>query len=63
MCSSDLLAPHACVDVACGWNAAPPNVDVRACVDNGGYDCASSTSSQNNECHEDNNEVDVEGCP
>ena len=55
------LAPHACVDVACTWSAAPSTVDIRACVDNGGYDCASSTSSQNNECHEDNNRADRSG--
>jgi hypothetical protein len=43
------------------WNGAPATVDVRACVDNGGYGCASSSSSQNNECHEDNNRDDEAG--
>ncbi|MEZ4401276.1 MAG: VCBS repeat-containing protein [Kofleriaceae bacterium] len=55
------LAPGACIDVDCTWTAAPTNVDVRACVDNGGYDCAASTSTQNNECREDNNRADQSG--
>jgi hypothetical protein len=51
------LAPGACVDVACSWPAPAPSgpVDVRACVDNAGYDCSSGASGGNNECHEDNN--------
>ena len=55
------LAPDVCIDVSCVWNAAPATIDVRACVDNGGYDCGSATSSQNNECHEDNNRDDEAG--
>ncbi|MBZ0237435.1 MAG: VCBS repeat-containing protein [Deltaproteobacteria bacterium] len=55
------LPPGACVDVACAWPSAPAQIDVRACVDNGGYDCQSSTSSDNNECIEDNNRSDASG--
>ena len=51
------LAPSACVDVSCTWPEPVPSgaVDVRACVDNDGYDCASGAAGGNNECHEDNN--------
>ncbi len=55
------LPPGACVDVHCVWLAAPSQVDVRACVDNGGFECQSSTSSDNNECIEDNNRSDADG--
>jgi hypothetical protein len=42
---------------------APSTVDVRACVDNEGYDCAASASSggANNECREENNLADGVG--
>jgi hypothetical protein len=57
----DSVGPGACVDVACEWRGAPNPVDVRACVDNGGFDCASATGNANNECHEDNNLDDTAG--
>jgi len=57
----DSVAPGACVDVACEWRNAPNPVDVRACVDNGGYACSSATSNANNECREGNNLDDTAG--
>ncbi len=48
------LAPDACVDVQCIWNDAPNPIDLRACVDNAGFACASAGGA-NNECREDNN--------
>ncbi len=52
------LNPGKCETVVCEWTNPPlePNtIDVRGCVDNGGYDCSDALSSQNEECHEDNN--------
>jgi hypothetical protein len=57
----DSVAPGACVDVACEWRNPPSSVDVRACVDNGGFDCAAATSNTNNECLEGNNFDDTAG--
>lgn len=55
------IAPGACVDVGCEWPTAPASIDVRACADNGGYDCAPTAGSSNNECVEDNNRDDATG--
>jgi hypothetical protein len=55
------IAPGTCLEVSCVWNDAPPNIDVRACADNGGYDCAPAGGSSNNECLEDNNLDDESG--
>ena len=57
----DSVAPGGCVDVACGWRNPPNPVDVRACVDNGGFACAAGTSSANHECREGNNLDDAAG--
>ncbi len=52
------LSPGKCQKVTCDW-ANPPQdpdtVEVRACVDNGGYGCDQDVMGGNNECHEDNN--------
>ncbi len=64
------LNPGACQNVVCQLTSppvAPSTIDVRACVDNQGYDCAASPSSggANNECREENNLSDGTGvgCP
>lgn len=52
------LGPGKCQTVVCEWTGAPNDpevVDVRACVDNEGYDCTQPMSGANNECREDNN--------
>lgn len=61
------LTPGKCENVVCEW-ATPPitpqTVDLRACVDNGGYDCLSGPTSVNQECKEDNNlgQIQGDGC-
>jgi hypothetical protein len=64
------LNPGACQTVVCQLTdppIAPATVDVRACVDNEGYDCAATPTSggDNNECREENNLADDvgQGCP
>jgi FG-GAP-like repeat len=57
------LEPGACETVTCAL-APPPSsattVDVRACVDNEGYDCVGTgAAGQNNECNEDNNTAEL----
>lgn len=52
------IGPGKCQTVTCEWAGAPNDpqmVDVRACVDNEGYDCTQPASGANNECREDNN--------
>ncbi|MCC6551635.1 MAG: VCBS repeat-containing protein [Polyangiaceae bacterium] len=56
------LQPGQCQTVTCEWQSAPANgmnVDVRACVDNAGYECDGGSAGGNNECHEDNNQGDT----
>jgi hypothetical protein len=57
------LAPGACETLACEWPSPAPSgaVDVRACVDNEGIDCAPGASGANNECVEDNNLAEASG--
>jgi hypothetical protein len=62
------LPPGKCQSVICYWSNPPEEpamVDVRACVDNGGYECDQDVLGGNNECHEDNNLSDKQelGCP
>jgi hypothetical protein len=59
------LNPGACVDVVCTFPEPTPSgaVDVRGCVDNDGYSCASGIAGGNNECHEDNNLANATGTP
>ncbi len=57
----DSVAPGVCVDVACEWRNPPNPVDVRACVDNGGFDCSPASGNGNNECREANNLDDAAG--
>ncbi len=53
------LAPGECETATCVWSAAPDgNIDIRACVDNAGYECAGAGMGGNNECDEDNNRAD-----
>lgn len=61
LATTDPISPGTCVDVACEWDAAPGSIDVRACADNAGYDCAAAGGSANNECLEDNNRADQAG--
>lgn len=61
------LDPGHCQKVTCEWVGAPMDptpVDVRACVDNQGYDCSPAVVGGNHECHEDNNLDDTKdtGC-
>ncbi|NUO52360.1 MAG: VCBS repeat-containing protein [Polyangiaceae bacterium] len=61
------LAPGQCQNVTCQLAnppVSPMTIDVRACVDNGGYACDMPPArGGNNECHEDNNLADGEdGC-
>ena len=55
------LGPTKCQTLVCEWVGAPNDptmVNVRACVDNEGYDCKQPASGANNECKEDNNQSD-----
>ena len=55
------IAPGQCETVICQWETAPADgslVDVRACADNEGYDCAVNPMGGNNECREGNNAGD-----
>jgi FG-GAP-like repeat len=55
------LQPGACEAVSCGLPSSPDGtIEVRACVDNGGFDCAGDTG-QNRECDEGNNLDDTSG--
>ncbi|NUP07893.1 MAG: VCBS repeat-containing protein [Polyangiaceae bacterium] len=62
------LAPGQCQNVTC-LLADPPidpqDIDVRACVDNGGFECDQPPArGGNNECVEDNNKSEASGnCP
>ncbi|HRI72361.1 MAG TPA: VCBS repeat-containing protein, partial [Polyangium sp.] len=56
------LGPGKCQTLVCEWTGAPYEpqmVDIRACVDNQGYDCAQPMTGANNECREDNNRNDA----
>jgi hypothetical protein len=58
------LAPGKCQVVTCEWAGAPyapQPVDVRACVDNEGYECSKAPSGGNNECKEGNNQSNGQG--
>lgn len=59
------LPPGQCQDVTC-LLAEPPTepqvIDVRACVDNGGFECDQPPArGGNNECNEDNNQSSATG--
>ncbi|MEZ4367682.1 MAG: hypothetical protein R2939_15610 [Kofleriaceae bacterium] len=54
------LSPGACAVVSCVWIDGPTGeVDVRACVDNGGYACDEAGAGGNRECREGNNVDDT----
>jgi hypothetical protein len=57
------LAPGACEELSCTWPSPAPSgaVEVRACVDNDGIDCAPGVAGGNNECVEDNNLASASG--
>jgi len=62
------LNPGQCQNVTCLIEPPPVEpivLDVRACVDNGGYDCDQPPArGGNNECNEDNNQSNSTGnCP